>query len=297
MFLASIGGIMEYYDFAVYGTFAIYFGNQFFPAANKLTNILEVFLVWFLGFALRPVGGILFSHIGDEYGRKMVLTITVLMMGLSSLGVALLPNFATIGYYAPILLLILRLMQGLAMGGEIPTTCVYLRESFQKKLVLVFSIFVASLFIGYLLSSITNFILVQILTYEQLVKFGWRIPFFLGSVICIIAYYIRKTLHETNDFKNILNRAKIPLLLLFRNYKKTLLVALFVAASQQVFSVVIVAFLQTLLKLFTNLSNHQISNIYLIAILCTALFMLIMGYILKSNKNYMRLYQNCLLFN
>ena len=119
--LAALGGMLELYDFAIYGMFAVYFAHQFFPSTNAYTAILETYMVFSLGFILRPLGGIIFSHIGDEYSRKNVLVYTILIWG-ASVGIAFLPTYATIGMAAPLLLLLFRLLQGLAIGGEVPTT-------------------------------------------------------------------------------------------------------------------------------------------------------------------------------
>lgn len=106
--LAALGGMLEFYDFIIYGIFSVYFAHQFFPGDNQLLSVIESYVVFVLGYIARPIGGVIFSHVGDEHGRKKVLIITIILMGLSSLGIGVLPTYSQIGIAAPILLLILR---------------------------------------------------------------------------------------------------------------------------------------------------------------------------------------------
>ena len=131
--LAALGGMLEFYDFIIYGIFSVYFAQQFFPSGNPLLAVVKSYIVFILGYIARPIGGIFFSHIGDEQGRKRVLIITIVLMGVSSLGIGLLPTYDQIGIAAPLLLLTLRLVQGLALGGELPSTYVYISESMPQK--------------------------------------------------------------------------------------------------------------------------------------------------------------------
>src|SRR3990167_3168691 len=165
--LASLGGMLEFYDFVIYGIFSVYFANQFFPAHNYLMSIIESYVVFVLGYIARPIGGIIFSHIGDEHGRKQVLVITVVLMGLSSLGIGILPTYDHIGKLAPILLLILRLIQGFALGGELPSTYVYIRESVIDKTTLAFGITMCGIVSGLLLGMLINFCINLTFTHEQ----------------------------------------------------------------------------------------------------------------------------------
>ena len=110
--LASVGGMLEFYDFTIYGLFAVYFAGQFFPSNNNFITIVSSYAVFLIGYIARPLGGIIFSHIGDEIGRKTVMIITMVLMGVASLGLGLLPTYASIGLWAPVCMLLLRLLQG-----------------------------------------------------------------------------------------------------------------------------------------------------------------------------------------
>ena len=131
--LSSIGGMLEFYDFTIYGLFSVYFAHQFFPAFDNFAAIMASYSIFVVGYIVRPLGGILFSHIGDEIGRKTVLILTMVLMGLASFGLGLLPTYAQIGIWAPILMVLLRLLQGLAIGGELPSMIVYVAESMPKQ--------------------------------------------------------------------------------------------------------------------------------------------------------------------
>lgn len=283
--LSSLGGMLELYDFAIYGTFSIYFAHQFFPSTNPYTVILQTYLIFLLGFVLRPIGGLLFSHIGDEFGRKKVLIITIFMMGLSSLGIAFLPTYQQIGIWAPVLLLFCRLLQGLALGGELPTTYVYLSESLADKKIIAFGITMASVFSGYLLAAAINYLLSHIFNEAQLNQFAWRIPFLIGGVICFISYQIRKSLHETKEFKSIMTKPKIPIIYLFRKHWFQVIQGLIFSAAQQVFSVLAIIFMATYLRTFLHLTSDTVSQFLPIGLVVTVLAILGFGYFFRKMYN------------
>ncbi|RTL01001.1 MAG: MFS transporter [Proteobacteria bacterium] len=157
--LSALGGMLEFYDFIIYGIFSVYFAHQFFPSENELLSVIESYVVFILGYIARPIGGIIFSHVGDEHGRKKVLIITIILMGISSLGIGLLPTYAQIGWVAPLGLLSLRLLQGLALGGELPSTYVYISETMTQKRGSGFGITMTGVNSGLLLGMIVNQIL------------------------------------------------------------------------------------------------------------------------------------------
>lgn len=283
--LSALGGMLELYDFAIYGTFSIYFAHQFFPSDNPYTVILQTYMVFLLGFILRPIGGLLFSHIGDEYGRKKVFIATIFIMGISSLGIACLPTYNHVGLIAPVLLLVCRLLQGLALGGELPTTYVYISESLPNKRIIAFSITMAGIFSGYLLASLINYILIHTFNNIQLNVFAWRIPFAIGGIICFISYQVRKSLHETPEFKNILNKPKLPIIYLLKNHWVQVLIGMIFSGSQQVFSVVAIIYMPTYLKTMVHLPSAEIGNLLPLALITTITTIVISGYWFSKYKN------------
>lgn len=259
--LAALGGMLEFYDFIIYGVFSVYFAHQFFPASNPLVVIMQSYLVFVLGYIARPIGGIIFSHIGDEYGRKKVLVITIVLMGIASLGIGFLPTYAQAGIFAPLLLLTLRLLQGVALGGELPGTYVYITETIPEKRGIAFGITMTGVNAGLLLGMLLNNILSFFLTTEQLNHFGWRIPFIIGGLVCFISYRIRKTLHETSAFRKIHDRPRLPLFYLFRHHSLQVLGGTAFVAIMAGSVVAAIIFMPTYLHDIVKLENTTVSHI------------------------------------
>ncbi len=295
--LAALGGMLELYDFAIYGMFAVYFAHQFFPSTNTYTAILETYMVFSLGFILRPLGGIIFSHIGDEYGRKNVLVYTILIMGVSSVGIALLPTYATIGLAAPLLLLACRLLQGLAIGGELPTTFVYISESMPNKRILAFGITMTGVFSGYLFAAAINYILTRCFNTSQLNDFAWRIPFALGGLVCFISYKIRKTLRETKEFQEIMNKPRLPLVYLLKNYTPQVGAGAIFSATQQVFSILAIIYMPTYLRSILHISQDAINSMLPVALVVSVVTIAVAGIAFRHLLNLPRLMMFSLVIN
>lgn len=291
--LASLGGMLEFYDFVIYGIFSVYFAGMFFPAHNALISIIESYVVFVLGYLARPIGGIIFSHIGDEYGRKQVLIVTVVLMGLSSLGIGLLPTYNTIGIAAPISLLILRLLQGFALGGELPSTYVYIRESISHKASKAFGIIMSGIVSGLLLGMVLNFIINLAWNHQQISSFGWRIPFIFGGLLCIISYQIRKQLHETIAFERITDKPKFPIVYLFEHHLAGVLIGIVVTAALAASIVVFVIFMPTYLQNIVKLNAHFISIAMLAVIFINIITAFIVGVISeKFHFHFYKIFKN-----
>ncbi len=275
--LAALGGMLEFYDFIIYGIFSVYFAAQFFPSDNALLSVIQSYVVFILGYIARPLGGIFFSHIGDEYGRKKALILTILLMGAASLGIGLLPTYSQIGVLAPITLLILRLMQGLALGGELPSTYVYISESLPQKHGTGFGITMTGVNSGLLLGIFINHLLNTLLTKQQLIHYGWRIPFILGGALCLISYLIRKTLHETRIFEKMHNKPEFPLMYLIKNYFPQLVVGAAITAIMSGLVLVAIIFMPTYLHEIMHLDHKLISHNMLIVVLLNVIAIFFTG--------------------
>ncbi|HSW94500.1 MAG TPA: MFS transporter [Gammaproteobacteria bacterium] len=262
--LAALGGMLEFYDFIIYGVFSVYFAHQFFPATSGLVTVMESYLVFVLGYLARPIGGIIFSHIGDEYGRKKILMLTIILMGIASAGIGLLPTYAEIGFAAPVLLLILRLTQGLALGGELPGTYVYIAETMSEKRGMAFGLTMAGVNSGLLLGMFVNFLLNYFLTMEQLTRFGWRLPFIVGGAVCIVSYRIRKTLQETTAFQKIQDKPTLPLIYLLKHHLIKCLSGIALVSLMSGLAVAAVIFMPTWLKEMVGLDAGSISRLMMI---------------------------------
>ncbi|QHQ19267.1 MFS transporter [Pectobacterium brasiliense] len=197
---ASSGNLVEWFDFYVYSFCSIYFAHIFFPSGNTTTQLLQTAGVFAAGFLMRPIGGWLFGYIADKHGRKNSMLISVCMMCFGSLVIACLPGYETIGTWAPFLLLLARLFQGLSVGGEYGTSATYMSEvAVEGRKGFYASFQYVTLIGGQLLALLVVVILQQILSDEDLRSWGWRIPFALGAILAIVALYLRRSLNETSD--------------------------------------------------------------------------------------------------
>ncbi|WP_312304384.1 MFS family transporter [Pulveribacter sp.] len=195
---ASSGNLVEWFDFYVYAFSALYFAPAFFPKSDPTAQLLNTAGVFAAGFLMRPIGGWLFGRIADRYGRKRSLLISVAMMCAGSLVIACLPTYAAIGAWAPFLLLVCRLVQGLSVGGEYGTTATYMSEVALRGQRGFFSSFqYVTLIGGQLLAVLVIVVLEALFTEGELKAWGWRIPFVIGALSAVVALLLRRTLHET----------------------------------------------------------------------------------------------------
>lgn len=195
---ASSGNLVEWFDFYVYSFCSIYFAPAFFPQGDATSQLLKTAGVFAVGFFMRPVGGWLFGRIADRRGRRAAMIISVLMMCGGSLTIAALPGYATIGAWAPWLLLLARLIQGLSVGGEYGTSATYMSEVAEQGRRGFFASFqYVTLIGGQLLAVLVLVVLQQFLDHAQLLAWGWRIPFVVGAFAALIALHLRRTLNET----------------------------------------------------------------------------------------------------
>lgn len=200
--LAALGGALEFYDFIVFVFFAPVIGQLFFPSDSPAwLRQLQTFGIFAAGYLARPLGGIVMAHFGDLVGRKKMFSLSILLMALPTLGMGLLPTYATIGIAAPILLLLLRLLQGAAIGGEVPGAWVFVAEHAPaKRLGLACGILTSGLTLGILVGSMLASLLNMLLSQDHILSGGWRIPFFIGGFFGLIAMYLRRWLKETPVF-------------------------------------------------------------------------------------------------
>lgn len=199
IFTGSIGNLVEWYDWYAYAAFALYFAPVFFPKGNPTAQLLDTAAIFAVGFLMRPIGGWLFGSIADRKGRKVSMTLSVLLMSLGSMMIALAPTYESAGIAAPIVLLSARLLQGLSVGGEYGTSATYLSEISTPGKRGFYSSFQYVTLIGGQLTALGIQLLLQkvFLTSEQLHEWGWRIPFAIGAGLSLFALVIRQHMQET----------------------------------------------------------------------------------------------------
>ena len=226
-----LGNALEWYDFFLYGTAAaLVFGPLFFPVGgDPLQGTLLAFSGFAVGFLARPLGGILFGHIGDRYSRKMTLIMTLTLMGATTFVIGLLPTYAQIGIWAPLSLIILRFLQGVASGGEWGGGVLMLSENAPASRRGFYTAWSQMGVSGGFVLSAFAFYLVQQLPESDFLSWGWRVPFLLSIVIFLVGVYIRKNIRESKAFTQAKpedKHEKIPLLVLVREHPKALLQAI-----------------------------------------------------------------------
>jgi MHS family proline/betaine transporter-like MFS transporter len=223
---SMMGNLFEFYDFILFAYFAPIIGKLFFPSADETTELIKAFGVFAVGFFVRPLGGIIFGHIGDKVGRKQALVLTIWMMAIPTAVIGLLPTYEEIGITASILLIIMRMFQGFSMGGNYGGSITFTTEhSDPKHRGLIGSFAITSCLVGILLGSATAMMFSYALGEEALNTWGWRIPFLLGILICFVGYYLRKNIPETPDYvavKESGNVSQHPAKQVFAKHGKTL---------------------------------------------------------------------------
>lgn len=202
IFAGSVGNLVEWYDWYVYAAFSLYFAKSFFPAGDATAQLLNTAAVFALGFIMRPIGGWLMGVFADRYGRRTALTLSVLLMCFGSLVIAVTPSYQTIGIWAPILLIVARLVQGISLGGEYGASATYLSEVADKANRGFYSSFqYVTLIMGQLLALAVLLLLQFVfLTPAQLEAWGWRIPFAIGALCALVAMYLRRAMTESDHF-------------------------------------------------------------------------------------------------
>ncbi len=198
----GIGNAVEWYDWAIYATFAPFFSSQLFSNADPTSAILSTLAIFAVGFVARPFGGFVFGWIGDRIGRKSSMTLAVGLAALGSLLIGIAPTFQAVGFWASLLLLVARLIQGLAHGGELPSSQTYLSEMAPKeKRGFWATLIYTSGTVGILTGTLLGAVLTGVLSKDAMAVWGWRVPFLIGAALGLYALIMRARLKETDAFE------------------------------------------------------------------------------------------------
>jgi MFS family permease len=273
--LSALGGALEFYDFIIFVFFAVVIGNLFFPAdIPDWLRQFQTFGIFAAGYLARPLGGIIMAHFGDMIGRKRMFTLSIFLMAVPTLLIGLLPTYVTVGIAAPLLLLGLRILQGAAIGGEVPGAWVFVAEHVPASRVgLACGILTSGLTAGILLGSLVATAINSHFTPAEVSLWGWRLAFVLGGVFGIIAMYLRRWLHETPVFAELQARkalaAEMPLKAVLREHKTAVVLSMLLTWLLSAAIVVVILMTPTYLqKVYAVTPTHalQANSLAIIAL-------------------------------
>lgn len=265
LFAAMAGNALEFYDFTLYGFFVAILAPLYFPSSDPTVSLISGFGVFALGFLMRPLGAILFGHIGDRYGRKRALSLSIFGIALPTAAIGLLPTYDQIGLFAPLCLTLLRLLQGLCAGGEYNGAGLFVVEHGREgSKGYLGSLLTSSGSLGALLACIVG----SIFVHSDLPSWCWRIPFLLGLVIGFIGYYLRNQVGETLSKEDLQRDKAVPIAEVLKRYPLSLLICIFIGAIATVPYYVVLTFMNSslmTLKVITP-SEMMLMNAFMLGV-------------------------------
>lgn len=246
-----LAACLEMYDFALFGFFTGVFQKNYFSFLDKSNSIIITYTLFAVGFIFRPIGSIIFGYIGDIYGRKKALIISVTIMSISSLGMCLLPTYAAVGIVSCYLIATMRVLQGISVGGEYSGALIYAIEHCNKKKAgITGGIVIAGCITGALIATTVS----KIIQMPGLPDYSWRFAFLLGFGLSLVGYFIRKSLVETPEFNRLVGKSKMPLIEGIKNYPFECATSVFTAAANGINFYFILVFLPKYINEITSLS-------------------------------------------
>lgn len=274
---ATLGNCLECYDVTLYGFFATLLAPLFFPSDNPALSILSSFTAFALGMAMRPLGGVIFGHIGDQYGRKYALKSSLFLIVLPTLVISLLPTYHEIGATASLILVTCLLLQGLCLGGEYSGASVFVVEHTKENHPGFWSaVLIASGMVGSLLGTIMGYFFTKFID----PSWGWRFPFLIGGILGLICFHRSYKLQETPDFQKVIDQklvTRTPLLNVLSNYPVNFLCAVCIGGASFIPLYVATTYLGSILSSDLNIPHHQIMLFCGMAMLLYVIFLPFVG--------------------
>jgi MFS family permease len=280
--LTSLGGGLEFYDFIIFVFLAKTLSRLFFPGDDPLASLMATWGLFAVGYFMRPLGGIFLGHMGDRLGRKKTFVITLIGMAIPSLLISVLPTYHSIGIFAAVLLVLLRLLQGFCVGGEIPGALVFITELTPiGNRALVCSLIFLGVNCGLLLGSLVTALLSHLMPTERLLAWGWRLPFALGGILGILGFYLRRQLHETPLFLKLQSASKqanFPLKEVLLNHAPQIGQGVLLTALGAVIVSLFYLFMPIYLNTFFNFVFSKLMVLNTVLVLFFALLPLLIAY-------------------
>jgi MFS family permease len=281
--LSALGGALEFYDFIIFVFFAAVVGKLFFPAdMPEWLRQLQTFGIFAAGYLARPLGGIVLAHFGDLLGRKRMFTLSIFMMAVPTLLMGLLPTYAQIGLWAPLCLLLLRIVQGAAIGGEVPGAWVFVAEHVPARHVgFACGTLTSGLTIGILLGSLVATLINRLFSPQELLDFAWRLPFLLGGVFGLLAVYLRRWLAETPVFAELQQQRalaeEVPLKAVLRDHRPAIVLSMLLTWVLSAAIVVLILMTPSVLQTAFGFAPAQTLQANSLAIICLSVGCIVAG--------------------
>lgn len=277
-----VGNILEWYDFTLYGYLAVIMAQLFFPSENQVASLLASFGAFAVGFFFRPLGSVMFGYIGDKYGRKTALVISMMLMAVPTFLIGLLPTYDKIGILAPVLLVMMRILQGLSTGGEYTTSVSFVVEHAPENRRGFFgSINLLGAVIGIMFGSLVGAFLTSTLDKQQMLEWGWRVGFLMGIVLAVVGVYIRRKTDETPVFLEIAENAvnHNPILKTLKEHHKEFVIAIIFSSLQGVAFFLLFMFMPTFYSKFLKIPMSTALYINTLAMFVLVVLIPVMAHI------------------
>ncbi|MBO1325485.1 MFS transporter [Acetobacter sp. TBRC 12305] len=281
----TFGNMVEWFDFAIYSSMSGVMAQVFFPVSNKLSQLIAVYAAFAAGFLIRPLGGFLFGPIGDKYGRRTALVASIALMSIATFCISAIPGYRSIGVWAPVLLVGMRLLQGLSTGGEYGGSCIFIAEySPDKKRTFLTSWLEFGNTTGFLIGGLMVSGVTYCLGWEAMLQWGWRVPFLLASMMGVIALYIRMNVDETPVFRHMQEEKshkptrQNPMWDIFKGEWPNLLRSAGLVATFNVTYYIVLGYTPTYLANIAGYSQTFCSNLSLAISLCLLVFIPVFGW-------------------
>jgi len=278
--LASLGGTLEFYDFVIFGVFARDIGAAVFPNTSPIVSLLAAFAAFAAGYLARPLGGIILAHYGDRYGRRQVFLWSVFVMSAATLGMGLVPSYASWGVWASILMVVLRLLQGFCLGGELPGALTYVVETAPRIAPLVCGVVFSCVTMGVAAATAVSLSVRTWLAPELVPVYGWRIAFIIGGLGGVLSFVLRRSLEESPEFERMKSLAsRQPFRDLLKTHRAPVLVGCAVLAGTACFNGLFFSHMPAYLSAVLQYDPRQAVFSQTVGVLASAIGILLTGWL------------------